>query len=66
VLKKNKRLARRAMRCSKHRWLPVRGTTHWSFRLPKRLPKGRYVIRTRAIDFAGNVQHSRTRRLRLR
>jgi len=64
-LKRNKRLAR-PMRCSVHRWLPVRGTTHWSFRLPKRLPKGRYVIKTRAIDFAGNIQHSPTRRLRLR
>ena len=64
-LKRNKRLAR-LMRCSKHRWLPVRGTTHWSFRLPKRLPRGRYVIQTRAIDFAGNVHRSHTRRLRLR
>ena len=57
-LKRNKRLAR-LMRCSKHRSLPVRGTTHWPFRLPK----GRYVIQTRAIDFAGNVRRSHTRRL---
>jgi hypothetical protein len=40
----------------------LRGTTHWSFRLPN----GRYVIQTRAIDFAGNVRRSHTRRLRLR
>jgi hypothetical protein len=65
-LKRNKRLAHRLMRCSRHRWLPVRGTTRWSFRLPKRLPKGRYVIQTRAIDLAGNVHRSHTRRLRLR
>jgi hypothetical protein len=52
--------------CAKQHWLPVRGTTRWSFRLPKRLPKGMYVIRTRAIDFAGNVQPSRRHRIRLR
>jgi hypothetical protein len=64
-LTRKKRLGRR-IRCSRHRWLPVRGTTHWSFRLPKRLPAGRYLVQTRAIDFAGNVQRPRTKRLRLR
>jgi hypothetical protein len=52
--------------CARRHWLPARGTAHWSFRLPKRLPRGRYVVRTRAIDFAGNVQRPRVRRLRLR
>jgi hypothetical protein len=47
-------------------WLVARGTTRWSFRLSKRLPRGTYVVRTRAIDFAGNVERPRTRRLRLR
>jgi hypothetical protein len=64
-LKKNRKLAR-AVRCSKHRWLHVRGTARWSYRLSKRLPKGRYVVQTRAIDFAGNVKRSHTRRLKLR
>ncbi len=47
-------------------WFVVRGTTHWSFRLSKRLPRGTYRVRTRAIDFAGNVERPRVRRLRLR
>jgi hypothetical protein len=64
-LTSKKRLGRRT-RCSKRRWLPVRGTTRWSFRFPKKLPKGRYVIRTRAVDFAGNVQVPHARRIRLR
>jgi hypothetical protein len=64
-LTSKKRLGRRTS-CSKRHWLPVRGTTRWSFRLPKRLPKGRYVIRTRAVDFAGNVQVPQRRRIRLR
>jgi hypothetical protein len=45
--------------------IDARGATRWSFRLPK-LPRGRYVIRTRAVDFAGNVQVPHARRLRLR
>lgn len=59
------RMGRRAS-CSHRRWLHVKGTTRWSFRLPKRLHSGTYVIRTRAVDFAHNVQRPRTRRLRLR
>ena len=53
-------------RCSRRRWLRARGTSRWSFRLPRRLPKGAYIIRTRAIDFAGNAQHPRRHRIRLR
>jgi hypothetical protein len=60
-----RRLGRRTS-CAHHRWLSAKGTTRWSFRLPRRLPKGTYVVRTRAVDFAGNVQHPRRRRLRLR
>jgi len=48
------------------RRLRVRGTTHWRFRLPKRLPNGVYVIRPRAIDFAGNRQRPRRHVIRLR
>jgi hypothetical protein len=64
-LTSGKRLGRRTS-CSKRHWLPVRGADRWSFPLPEKLPKGRYVIRTRAIDFAGNVQVSHGRRIRLR
>jgi len=56
----------RKLRHGRRHWLPVRGTAHWSFRLSKRLPRGTYLVRTRAIDFAGNVQKPRVKRLRLR
>jgi hypothetical protein len=65
LLTPKKKLGHR-IRCSRHHWLPVRGTTKWSFRLPKRLPKGAYVIRTRAVDFAGNVQRTHAHRIKLR
>ena len=52
--------------CGKPRWLAVKGTTKWSFRMPKRLGTGTYQVRTRAVDFAGNVQRAHTRRLKLR
>jgi nitrogen fixation protein FixH len=52
--------------CAKRRWLAVRGTNRWSFRLPRRLPRGAYLVRTRAEDLAGNLQRAKNRRLRLR
>ena len=59
------RLGRR-MSCARNHWIVAHGTSRWSFRLPKRLPGGVYVVRTRAVDFAGNVQRPRTHRLRVR
>jgi hypothetical protein len=56
----------RKLRRGRQHWIVAHGTAQWSFRLPKRLPRGKYVVRTRAIDFAGNVEKSRVRRLRLR
>ena len=64
-LKATRRLSR-LKSCGKRTWLPVKGTTRWSFRIPKRLHKGRYLVRTRAVDFAGNVQRTHRRKLRLR
>jgi hypothetical protein len=61
-----KRPLLRKLRHGRQHWLPVRGTSHWSFRLSKRLPRGTYLVRTRAIDFAGNVQKPHVRRLKLR
>jgi hypothetical protein len=58
------RLAR-AKSCARRTWLPVRGASRWSFRLPKRLPAGAYAIRTRAFDFAGNVERPHGRRVKL-
>jgi hypothetical protein len=35
------------------RWLTATGTSKWSFKLSRRLPKGRYVLYSRATDSAG-------------
>ncbi len=61
-----KRHLGRRVNCSRRHWLPVRGAGRWSFRLPKRLPSGVYVVRTRASDLAGNRQQPQRHRIRLR
>jgi hypothetical protein len=67
-VKKNGRLGKRR-RCRRARWVTVHGRRSWHFRT-RRLPKGRYTIRTRAVDRAGNVERkgrkARPRRVRLR
>jgi hypothetical protein len=45
----------RAAACT-HLWLTAKGTSTWSFHLRHRLPSGKYVIATRAIDAAGNIE----------
>jgi hypothetical protein len=64
-LGRNHRLGK-ATSCARPHYLSARGTTSWSFRLPRRLAKGSYRVATRAIDSAGNVGSSSTRSLRLR
>jgi hypothetical protein len=64
-LVRGKRLARKTS-CSHRHWMAVNGTTSWSYRLAKRLPAGKYIVRTRTRDFAGNVQNSGAHKLRLR
>jgi hypothetical protein len=51
--------------CSAARYLMATGTGNWRLRLPRGLPHGTYVVKTRAIDFAGNVQAPHTVRLKL-
>jgi hypothetical protein len=60
----SKRLGR-VGRCTGDSWLLATGTRNWRLTLPNRLPRGTYRIRTRAIDFAGNVERVRTHRLKL-
>jgi len=52
-------------KCTSTRFVVASGTTRWQLALPKKLPKGTYLIQTRAIDLAGNVQALHTRRLKL-
>jgi hypothetical protein len=67
-VKKNGRLGKRR-RCRRARWVTVQGRRNWHLRT-RRLRPGRYTIRTRAIDRAGNKERkrrrARPRRVRLR
>jgi uncharacterized repeat protein (TIGR01451 family) len=42
-----------AGRCQPTVWLKARGTRNWRYRLRKRLPKGRYVLYSRAVNSSG-------------
>lgn len=46
----------RASACTTHVWLRAKGSKTWSFRLRHQLPRGKYLISTRAIDAAGNIE----------
>jgi hypothetical protein len=53
-LLRNGRLGR-ANACS-HVWLPAKGKASWSLHLAHKLPRGKYMVSTRAVDSAGNVE----------
>jgi hypothetical protein len=48
--------------CRRPTYISASGTSRWSLRSRARLPRGTYVVRSRAIDAAGNVE--RKHRLR--
>jgi hypothetical protein len=50
------RLGRRGS-CRHTTYASARGTKHWTLRVARRVPPGTYVVRSRAIDAAGNVEH---------
>jgi hypothetical protein len=43
-------------RCTTRKWLAAKGTTSWTFKLKKKLPKGSYVLFSRAIDRKAKVE----------
>lgn len=49
----------RPVRCGKVVYLPVAGRHRWKLALRARLRRGRYEIRSRATDAAGNVENGR-------
>jgi hypothetical protein len=51
----------RAGACAKRVWLPAKGTKSWSFKLRHKLRAGVYVVSSRAVDAAGNIE-ARARR----
>jgi hypothetical protein len=53
----------KAKSCSKRTFLRAKLGSHsrWSFKLRRKLPRGRYLAQTRAIDGVGNLERRRTR-----
>ncbi|MEO6497306.1 MAG: hypothetical protein ABIO51_07460, partial [Solirubrobacteraceae bacterium] len=52
--------------CRPPRYLRAAGARRWSLRVETALPKGRYVVRTRAIDRRGVAGRRSVRRLHVR
>jgi hypothetical protein len=44
-------------RCAPTVFLLAKGTARWTFRLPHRLPRGSYVLTSRATDSSGATEH---------
>jgi hypothetical protein len=55
---KFKLVRERSRTCRKRRWLPASGSSKWRFKLRKRLPRGRYVLYSRATDTAGLAEQT--------
>ena len=53
------RLAKPA-KCAKARWIATKGTRRWAI-TTKRLPKGLYTLRSRAVDRAAKIEKKRTK-----
>jgi hypothetical protein len=49
----------RARSCSKPVRLTANGTSSWSYKLPKKLSRGRYQVAIRAVDSSGNLATSK-------
>jgi hypothetical protein len=53
-------------KCRRATYVSARGTSRWAFTPSRRLPAGTYVVRSRAIDAAGNVERKQRLKGRLR
>jgi hypothetical protein len=53
-------------KCRRATYITARGTKRWAFTPSRRLPAGVYVVRSRAIDSAGNVERKQRLAGRLR
>ncbi|TMK62493.1 MAG: hypothetical protein E6G53_13470 [Actinobacteria bacterium] len=62
-LKRSRRLGK-PVKCRRIQWITARGTAHWRLLPRRRLPTGRYTIRTRARDRSANVERLRLARVR--
>jgi hypothetical protein len=60
------KLSSRSATCARPaKWMAAKGTSKWTFKLPKKLARGVYIVRIRATDFAGNVQHVKSKKLHI-
>ena len=48
---------RKSEPCGHGHYLAAKGGAHWALSLRRRLPAGRYLVRVRAVDGAGNHEH---------
>ena len=53
-------------KCRRAIYVSAHGTSHWSYTPSRRLPAGVFVLRSRAIDAAGNVERKQRLKGRLR
>jgi len=56
----------RRVRCGEGWWFSIGSSEKWSYLLPERLPRGRYVLQAVAIDGSGNRDALQTGRNRVR
>jgi endoglycosylceramidase len=56
----------RPRRCRRPVWLRARGAARWRLRVRAHLPRGRYRVRSQAVDLRGNSERRRTRRNSIR
>jgi hypothetical protein len=52
---KRKKAGKRG-RCGPARFLRAKGTTKWTYKLKRKLRKGKYVVYARAVDKAGKKE----------
>jgi hypothetical protein len=50
--------------CAHGHYLKAKGGAHWSFTVRHRLPKGRYLVRVRAVDAVGNNERGNPRNVK--
>lgn len=53
---KFKKIKAVSKKCSTPKWLKASGTSKWSYKISKKLPKGKYVLQVRAKAGDGTVQ----------
>jgi hypothetical protein len=48
--------------CLRTSYIVAKGTATWRFALKAKFPRGRYVVWTRGVDVANNIEHKNRKR----